>query len=142
MSFEEKGVWAGGVITLLAYAAYVVVILGRAQEVPLVDVAYVWPLVLTVGAAIVANIAVVIVISIASPREAGLKDERDREINRRGEYIGQSMVVVGAVAALLLAMFEVEYFWIANAVYFCLVASALLGATAKIVAYRTGLVGW
>ena len=126
MSFEEKGVWAGALITVLAYGAYVLVILGRAQDVPITEVAYVWPL----------------VISIASPQDAGRKDERDREIHWRGEHIGQSMVVVGGVAALLMAMFEVEYFWIANVIYLCFVASALLAATAKIVAYRKGFVGW
>jgi hypothetical protein len=29
-------------------------------------------------------------------------DQRDREINRFGEYIGQSFVVIGRVAALIL----------------------------------------
>jgi cell division protein FtsW (lipid II flippase) len=142
MSFEEKGTWAFGIVTVLTYAGYLVVILGRAGDVPLVDVDYVWPMLVAIGAAIVINILVIIAIAIAAPKEAGKKDERDREINRRGEYIGQSMVVVGGVAALFMAMLELEYFWIANVIYLCFVLSALLATTAKLVAYRKGFVGW
>jgi hypothetical protein len=142
MSFEEKGVWTFGVVTVLTYVAYVVVVLSRAGTVPLAEVDYVWPMIAAIAVAIIVNIVVVIVISIASPKDAGRKDERDREISRRGDYIGQSMVVIGAVTALLLAMLEVEYFWIANVIYLGFVASALLAATAKIVAYRKGFVGW
>ncbi|MDP1877035.1 MAG: hypothetical protein Q8M17_05710 [Actinomycetota bacterium] len=81
-------------------------------------------------------------IAILSPKEAGKKDERDKEINRRGEYIGQGFVVVGAVGALVLAMLEADYFWIANVVYLCFVLSAVVSTTAKLVAYRRGFVAW
>ena len=38
-----------------------------------------------------------------------------------------------------LAMLEVAYFWIANAVYLAFFLSAVLGSVARIVAYRRGL---
>ena len=76
---------------------------------------------------------------IFSPREAGKKDQRDREIYRFGEYIGQSFVVIGGVAALLMAMAEWDHFWIANVIYLAFVLSAILGSVAKIVAYRPGV---
>ncbi|WP_326586172.1 hypothetical protein [Streptomyces sp. NBC_01294] len=66
------------------------------------------------------------------------QDQRDREIHHFGEYIGQSFVVIGGVAGLVLAMAEVDQFWIANAIYLAFVLSALLGSAAKIVAYRLG----
>jgi cell division protein FtsW (lipid II flippase) len=69
-------------------------------------------------------------------------DQRDREINRFGEYIGQSFVVIGGVAALILSMAEFDHFWIANAVYLAFVLSALLGSTAKVIAYRRGFQPW
>ncbi|MHB8795075.1 MAG: hypothetical protein ACYC90_06345 [Candidatus Nanopelagicales bacterium] len=142
MSFEEKNQWALGAITVVAFAVYASIILSRAQEMPLTDVPYIWPMLATIGAAVVAAILATIAIAIASPREAGKKDERDKEINRRGEYIGQGFVVVGAVGALVLAMLEADYFWIANAVYVCFVLSAVVSTTAKLVAYRRGFVGW
>ncbi|MDO8309244.1 MAG: hypothetical protein Q7V58_12920 [Actinomycetota bacterium] len=142
MPFEEKNQWAYGAITVVAFTVYASVILSRAQDTPLTDVPYVWPMLATISAAILAAILASIAIAIASPKEAGKKDERDKEINRRGEYIGQGFVVVGAVGALLLAMLEADYFWIANVVYLCFVLSAVVSTTAKLVAYRRGFVGW
>ncbi|MFD9127610.1 hypothetical protein ACFV0G_23070, partial [Kitasatospora sp. NPDC059571] len=70
------------------------------------------------------------------------KDQRDREIHRFGEYIGQSFLVIGGVAALVMAMAEVDYFWIANAAYLAFVLSALMSSAAKIAAYRRGFGPW
>jgi cell division protein FtsW (lipid II flippase) len=96
----------------------------------------------TIGAAIAASIVGHIVVAIAWPKDADKKDQRDKEINRFGDYIGQSFVVIGAVAALVLSMAEVDHFWIANVIYLAFVLSALLGSTAKIVAYRRGFQSW
>ena len=141
MSYQEKNQWVFGVVTVLSFAVYTLIILSRAQDVPLVEVAYAWPMVWTVIAAILANIILMIIVSVAT-RDRGQKDERDQEINRRGEQIGMSMVVVGSVGALIMSMLELEYFWIANVIYLCFVLSALLGTVAKLVAYRRGFVGW
>jgi cell division protein FtsW (lipid II flippase) len=142
MSFEEKGVWTFGVVTLLAYLGYVVVVLAEARAVPLVEVDYVWPMVISIGVAVVAYVIGIIVISAASPADAGRKDERDRQIYQRGEYIGQSMVVIGGMVALVMAWFELDYFWIANALYLFFVLAALLASAAKLAAYRSGFDGW
>jgi hypothetical protein len=142
MSFEEKNVWIYAAVSLAAFGAYVVIILGRAQGIPLAEVPYVGVMLWTIGAAIAASIVGRIVVAIAWPKEADKRDQRDKEINRFGEYIGQSFVGVGAVAALVLSMAEVDHFWIANAVYLAFVLSALLGSTAKIFAYRRGFQPW
>ena len=141
VSYQEKNQWVFGVVTVLSFTVYALIILSRAQDVPLVEVAYAWPMVWTVIAAILANIILMIIVSVAT-RDRGQKDERDQEINRRGEQIGMSMVVVGSVGALIMSMLELEYFWIANVIYLCFVLSALLGTVAKLVAYRRGFVGW
>lgn len=142
MSFEEKSAWVMGVTAVGGYAAYLIIVLGMAASMPLTDVPYVAPLLWTVGAAIVASIALHAVIGIGSPKEAGKKDQRDREIYRFGEYIGQSFVVIGGVAALLMALAEMDYFWIANVIYLAFVLSAILGSVAKIIAYRRGFQPW
>jgi hypothetical protein len=57
------------------------------------------------------------VIRTLSAKDAGIIDQRDKEIYRFGEYVGQSFLVIGGVAALVVAMAEVDHFWIANALY-------------------------
>ena len=142
MSFEEKSAWIMGVVAVGSYAVYLVIVLGLAGSRPLTEVSYVAPLLWTVGASIAASIALHAVMGISSPRDAGKKDQRDREIYRFGEYIGQSFVVIGGVAALLMAMAELDHFWIANVIYLTFVLSAILGSVAKVVAYRRGFQPW
>ena len=142
MSFEEKNTWVYAAISLVAYGAYLAIILGRAQGVPLDEVPYAGTMLWTIGAAIAAAIVGRIVVAVAWPRDADKTDERDREVYRFGEYIGQWSVVAGAAAALVLAMAEVDYFWIANAIYLSFVLSALLSSAAKLVAYRRGFPSW
>lgn len=142
MSFEEKSAWIMGVVATGSYGVYLAILLGMAGTMPLAEVPYVAPLLWTIGASIAASIALHILLGIISPKEAGKKDQRDREIYRFGEYIGQSFVVIGGVAALLLAMAEVDHFWIANVIYQTFVLSAILGSVAKIVAYRRGFQPW
>lgn len=139
MTFEEKRAWAMAVIAVVGYAAYVVLVLSRADGRPLTEVPYVGAALWTIGLGIVVGIVSGIVAGIAS-REEGLQvDERDREIGRFGEYVGQSFVVIGGVSAMGLAMVEAPHFWIANVLYLCFVLSAVLGSVTKIVAYRRGL---
>lgn len=142
MAFEEKRAWIMAVVAVGAYLAYVAVILGRAQGTPLAEVTYAATLLWSVGAAIAAAIALTILAAVASPEEANKKDQRDREIDRFGEYAGQSFLVVGGVAVLVLSMAEADHFWIANTIYLAFVLSAALGSAAKIAAYRWGFQPW
>jgi hypothetical protein len=142
MSYEEKSAWIMGVMAVSSYAVYLAVILNGAALIPLADVAYVAPLLWTVGASILGSIVLHALIGVFSPKEAGRKDQRDREIYRFGEYTGQLFVVVGGVAALLMAMAEVDHFWIANVIYLAFTLSAILGSVAKLVAYRRGFQPW
>ena len=142
MAFEEKGAWVMGLVSAGAYAVYVAIILGRGDSTPLTEVSYASTMLWTIGAAIVAAIVLRIVLAIASPKEADKMDQRDKEIYRFGEYTGQSFVVIGGVAALLMSMAELDYFWISNVIYLTFVLSAILGSIAKIVAYRRGFQPW
>ncbi|WP_086852325.1 hypothetical protein [Amycolatopsis kentuckyensis] len=140
VTHEEKRTWILGIAAVVSYAVYLVIVLGRAGARPLAEVPYVATLLWTVGASIAATIVLSIVVAVVS--KDGAKDERDREIGRFGEYIGHSFVVIGAVAALLLAMAEAPHFWIANAVYLAFTLSAILGSIARIFAYRKGFQPW
>jgi len=142
MSALEKRAWIRLGAAIAAYATYLVLILIRDEGISLAEVSYVPALLWTIGGAIVVSIVLDILVSIVSPRDVGQADQRDREIARFGDTVGQSFVVIGGVAALLMALVELPYFWIANAVYLAFVLSAVLGGIARLVAYRRGLPQW
>lgn len=142
MPYEEKSAWLFGATAVVAYTVYLVVVVGRAAGMPLQDVPYVAPLLWSIGGAIVGSILLHAIMGMFSAKADRAKDERDREIYRVGEHIGQSFVVIGAVAALLMAMAELDHFWIANTIYLAFVLSAILGSMAKIAAYREGFQQW
>lgn len=136
MSYDEKNSWVYLVTAVVAYAVYVILLaaLGPGSYVPLL----LW----SVGGAIVVNILASIVVSATNPKEADKRDQRDREVKAFGERVGHAFVVIGAVGALVLALFEAPWFWIANAVYLAFVLSAVIGAIATLVAYRKGMPAW
>ncbi|OKK16334.1 hypothetical protein AMK16_25620 [Streptomyces sp. CB00455] len=125
-----------------SYAVYLCVVLGRPAAVPLSRTPYAGALLWTVGLSVVASIAAHTAIAAFTPREATAKDQRDREIHRFGEYVGQSFVVVGGIAGLVLAMAGAAPFWIANAIFLAFVLSSVLGSAVKIVSYRFGFHPW
>ncbi|WP_336215415.1 hypothetical protein [Nonomuraea sp. LPB2021202275-12-8] len=138
MAFEEKRAWVMILVSVGAYTLYVATVLGRAGDGPLADISYAGTLLWTIGGAIVAAIVAHIAMAIAGGHGADRADERDREINQVSERIGQSLVVIGALAALVMAIAELRHFWIANAVYLAFVLSSVLSSVAKIMAYRKG----
>jgi hypothetical protein len=142
VAHEEKRSWIMVVVAVLSYATYLAVVLGRAVDGPLAAVDYRSALLWCVGGSIVVSIVLSIAVSIASPRDAGKKDQRDREIGRFGDTVGQSFLVIGAVAGLILALAEANHFWIANAIYLGFTLSAVLGSVAKLFAYRKGFHPW
>lgn len=142
MTHEEKRAWIRLVVAVLAYTAYVIIVLGRVDGGPLPDVPYAAVLLWSVGAAIVANIVVEVAVSAATPRASRESDDRDREIGRLGDHVGQSFVVIGAVAAMLMALADWHRFWIANVIYLCFVLSAILSGVTKVIVYRRSLPQW
>jgi membrane protein implicated in regulation of membrane protease activity len=142
MSSEERRAWIMLVVTVGSYATYLTIILRRMSHTPVAEVPYVSTLLWTIGLAILSTIVLSIVASIVMARGVEKKDQRDKEINRFGEYVGQSFVIIGAVAAMIMAMAELDYFWIANAIYLGFVLSSILGSVAKVASYRWGFRQW
>jgi hypothetical protein len=142
MSSEERSAWIQGIVTILAYVAYLFIVLGLAKQAPLTEVAYVTPLLWSIGVSIVATIVIRIIATIFSQKGGDKTDTRDKQIRQFGDHIGQSFVVIGGVAAIILALIEAPYFWIANVIYLGFAASAVLSSIAKIVAYRRGFQTW
>ena len=142
MTHAEKRAWIRLVVAVLGYTAYVAIIAGRTDGRPLTATPYAATLLWTVGAAVVASIVAEIVMAAGNPGASRITDDRDREIGRLGEHVGQSFVVIGAVAAMLMAMAGWDRFWIANVVYLCFVLSAVLGGITKVVVYRRSMPQW
>lgn len=141
MGVREKNAVALLVISVIAVAAYLTLLLINLDGGPITEVRY-QPLMLgVIAAGIVAGIACHIVISV----RAGIAgddqnaDERDRQIDRFGTNVGHAFLVIGGLAGLLMAMAEWDWFWIANTLYLGFALSAILEVTAEVVAYRRGL---
>lgn len=142
MALEEKRAWIMAVVSACGYAVYLVIVLGRMGDTPIAEVSYVSPLLWTVGVAIAVSIVLGIATDITTPKDDKGKDARDREIERFGDHVGQSFIVIGGIAALVMSMAETGYFWIANAIYLAFALSGILGSVARIFAYRRGFQSW
>jgi hypothetical protein len=138
MSTEEKNSWIYVFVGVLVPLVYFAIVLSKVPGVDVATIDYVWPMLTAIGVGIGANIVLSIMAAMISPAEAGQTDVRDKEINRRGEFVAFYVMSVVAVVPLGLAMAEAEQFWIANALYLAFVLAALASAIVKIVAYRRG----
>ena len=138
MSYEERGQWVYLAVIPITYAAYVALLLAAAGGGPIDEVDYVPTMLWLIGAGILASIVGRIVVAIAWHREGQETDVRDRDINRLGEYVGGLVLGIGMVVPFILAITEVDRFWIANAMYLVFVLAAVVSAAAKLVIYRRG----
>jgi hypothetical protein len=142
MSSEEQRAWIYAVVGLVVPAVYLTTVLSKVPGTDVATISYVRPLIIAtaiaIGATIVLSILVAIVAGMAAPKDVGKTDERDRAINRRGEYAGFYVMSIASVVPLGLAMAKAEHFWIANTLYLAFVLAALTSAVVRIVAYRRG----
>jgi hypothetical protein len=149
MTFKEKMAWVSALVTAAVGAAYFGVVGARMDGVPVGDIDYKWWLIGAVGVTIVASIVGAIFMAIGtaikaeitgdgSSKDIDREDERDKNIDRRGELFGYYVSSVGVVAALVLAMWRQDQFWIANALYLFALIGSVVSAAAKIVLYRRG----
>ncbi|MBT2498767.1 hypothetical protein J7E25_06630 [Agromyces sp. ISL-38] len=143
MSYEEKGTWVFLVVSVAGYGVYLGLVLPRLLGgTPVGEIDYVPAVLWTIGGSIVGAIVLRILVEIVVPSGSTRGDVRDKEIDRLGERVGNAFLVIGAIGALVLALFEAGYFWIANAIYLAFVLSAILSSVTKVVVYRKGVPTW
>ena len=138
MSYQEKGLWVYLVTTTAGIVVYLLLVLERADPLPLHEVDYAPLMLWMIGIAISASIIGRIIIEIARPSDGQQPDVRDRDIGRFGEYVGGTILSVGMVVPLVLAITEADHFWIAHAMYLTFAVAAIAGTTIKLIAYRRG----
>jgi len=157
MTFQEKITWVNGLVTLLAASWYVWTVVGRMGDVPVDAIAYQRPLLFAAGAMILFTILGTIAMAIGTAIGGAIRakvsgegsidvvaddidrtDERDADIDARGDraaYYVSSVLMIGVLA---LAMLERPHFYIANAMFAAFVVGGLVGNVVKLAAYRRG----
>jgi len=138
MSFEERHTWAGTVIGLAAIIAYVVVIAGRARDAALTDLAWGWPMLVTV---LIAGGLYGLVYLGLRLRHRGepIADARDIEIDRYAELAGKGLVSATVTAAIVMLALNVDTFWVAHTLFAGAYLSSLVVTLTKLAVYRSGL---
>jgi len=143
MVYEERNKWSALIVTLTTTIAYVIVVVQAADGGSLTDVEW-WPIMAwTIGASIVVTVVISVLWGIIAgmfdPDGVGTSDQRDRDISRMGDRVGQSFMVIGGLGVIILSAFEADTFWIANTMFFGFALSAIVGGIASVIAYRRGL---
>ena len=137
MTSEEKSTWLVAGSLVLVYGWYFLKVFRDAAGTPVGDIGYQELLVVMVAVFVAVVVVSHIVVAILSRQDDG-PDERDRRVDRFGEYIGGYVLGTGCLVVLVLAMSEVEHFWIAHAILGVLVLSELVTDVVKIIVYRRG----
>lgn len=138
MSFEEKGTWAYAVISAVLAVIYFAAILGQLSTTAATEIDYQQSLLAIVAATIALTILGMIGIGILAPADANRSDQRDRDINRLGDYAGGTVLAIAMIVPFGLALAEAQHFWIANAMYLAFVLGGISSAAVKLVLYRRG----
>lgn len=149
MSFEEKLTWINASTTLVVVGVYEWIVGGQLGATPVADIAYQRPMIIALVAIILLTIVGAIVTAIGSAVAAeitgegsvddiGRSDERDKSIGRQGDLVGYYVSSALMLGVLVLAMVEVEHFWIANAMFAAFIIAGLASSAARIVGYRRG----
>lgn len=68
-----------------------------------------------------------------------IKDERDKRINSLGEFYTMGFYVFGGLAAMIFAVFEFDYFWIALVLFLSFAMASLVASMVKLFMYRFGI---
>ena len=142
MAFLEKSNWVVLVVAVPTLLVYLALVVPKVLSGPIAEVSWVQPMILAIVGFVVANILGNVVAAASNPREADMNDERDREIDRVGERVGNWLIAAGAIVALVLAMAGADHFWIANAIFLGGMAGALVSSVIKIAAYHGSFQRW
>jgi hypothetical protein len=141
---NERAAWVTMVLTPLTAAGYFVIVLPQLADTRVADLAWQAPMLWSMGINLVGTILVTILVTIVVGIGAGLRreqldtssDVRDRDIDRYGSRVALTIAAGGLLAALVLAMLELDPFWIGSAAFLIGAVGATAGAIAQLRAYR------
>jgi heme/copper-type cytochrome/quinol oxidase subunit 2 len=142
MAFLEKSNWVVLVVAVATLATYGTWTLAQALGKPVAEIEWVQPMIYSIVGFVVLNVVGNVVAAATNPKEADKHDQRDKEIDRFGERVGNYVLITGACAALVLAMAAADRFWIGNAIYFAGILAAMGASVTKIAAYHGPFQKW
>ncbi|MBN9200311.1 MAG: hypothetical protein J0H70_02835, partial [Microbacterium chocolatum] len=95
-----------------------------------------------IGLGIVAAIVVSTAWGLLIRRRDGavVSDQRDRDIAHLGSRVGQAFLVLAGLVVIVLCAFRVDWFWIAQTMFYGFALSSIVGGVASVILYRRGLV--
>ncbi|MGL4255149.1 MAG: hypothetical protein ACRCSL_02370 [Microbacterium sp.] len=144
MVYEERNIWASLIVSAIGVAIYTILVLQQAAGGPVDAVDWVPLMLWTIGGSIVAAIVVSIVwgmlAGMGDPDGVGKSDQRDRDISHMSGRVGQAFLVIAGLGVIIECAFEVDWFWIANTMFYGFAVSSIVGGIASVIAYRRGLV--
>ena len=138
MPFQEKSAIVMSAILIVIYGAYFALLGLWLKSAPADEIAYQPLLVIVVVPLAILAAASHIVLALRDPKEANQYDERDRLVALRSERLSGYVLALGVFVGILLAMFEVTWFWIANALMLAWVLAEIVDGVTKVVLYRRG----
>jgi hypothetical protein len=137
---DEISRWASLTIIVAASIWYFATVLPQLSDRPASEIEWQVPMLWALGASIVGAIVLAIVFAIltaiVTQREPESGDIRDKQIERHGDRLAQSIVAFGSLGVLVLAMLEVDVFWIGSALFFVGAVGATIGTIVSIRAYH------
>lgn len=144
MVYEERNIWASLIVSVIGVTIYTILVLQQAAGGPVDEVDWVPLMLWTIGGSIVAAIVVSIVWGILAgmrdPDGVGRSDQRDRDISHMSGRVGQAFLVIAGLGVIVECAFELDWFWIANTMFYGFAVSSIVGGIASVIAYRRGLV--
>ncbi|MGC4175454.1 hypothetical protein [Demequina sp.] len=148
MTGDEKLAWAYGIAVVITSGAYFTYLGVQLAQRPASEIAWVVPMLITIGTSIVGVIVGTIAAAIGGAVWQAFRgrfqepdftsDERDRDIKRLGDRRSYAAMSVAVVGALALAMLDADTFWIGNFLFLACSVGALVEVVTKIRAYRRG----
>jgi hypothetical protein len=142
VAFLEKSNWVVLLVAVATLVTYGGTIASQALSKPVAEISWVQPMIYSIVGFIVANIVGNVIAAASNPKEADKHDQRDKEIDRFGERVGNYLLIAGSCAALVLAMAAADRFWIGNAIYFAGILGAMGASVTKIAAYHGPFQKW
>ena len=142
MAFLEKSNWVVLVVAVATLAVYGTWTLSQALGKPVAEIGWVQPMIYSIGGFVVLNVVGNVIAAATNPKEADKSDQRDKEINRFGERVGNYLIIAGSCVALVLTMAAADRFWIGNTIYFGGILAAMGASVTKIAAYHGPFQKW
>ena len=151
MGMDERSAWVQVFAFAITTGAYLAVVIPRVRNNPIDEVQWVVPMLWALGISILTVIVGSIIAGIGGAIGLTIRgldvdselasDSRDKDIARHARLRTYWAGTALGMGALILAMLDVDTFWIGTYVYVVASVGAIAEAIVRIRAYRRGFVG-